>query len=55
MSSTKGIKVRIEELEKSRSGRSLCYLDQAIVAHKGLITGSIIKLREKKKTTGKLV
>ncbi len=55
MSSIKEIKVRIEELEKSRSGRSLCYLDQEIVENMGLSTGSIIELRGKKKTTGIVV
>jgi len=55
MSSIKGIKVRIEELEKSRSGRSLCYLDQEIVANMGLSTGSIVEIRGKKKTTGIIV
>ena len=55
MSSIKEIKVRIEELEKSRSGRSLCYLDQEIVENMGLSTGSIIEIRGKKKTTGIIV
>ncbi|MBA7514928.1 ATP-dependent zinc metalloprotease FtsH [subsurface metagenome] len=55
MSSIKEIKVRIEELEKSRSGRSLCYLDQEIVENMGLSTGSIIEIRGKKKTTGIVV
>jgi len=55
MSSIKEIKVRIEELEKSRSGRSLCYLDQEIVGNMGLNTGSIIEIRGKKKTTGIVV
>ena len=55
MSSIKEIKVRIEELEKSRSGRSLCYLDQGIVENMGLSTGSIIEIRGKKKTTGIVV
>jgi transitional endoplasmic reticulum ATPase len=45
-------KVRIEELEKSRSGRSLCYLDQDIVEKMGLNTGSIIEIIGKKKTAG---
>ena len=49
MSSIKEIKVRIEELEKSRSGRSLCYIDQEIVENMGLSTGSIIEIRGKKK------
>ena len=55
MSSIKESKVRIEELEKSRSGRSLCYLDQEIVGNMGLSTGSIIEIRGKKKTTGIVV
>ena len=55
MSSLKEIKVRIEELEKSRSGRSLCYLDQEIVGNMDLSTGSIIEIRGKKKTTGIVV
>jgi len=55
MSSIKEIKVRIEEIEKSRSGRSLCYLDQEIVENMGLSTGSIIEVRGKKKTTGIVV
>ncbi len=55
MSLIKEIKVRIEELEKSRSGRSLCYLDQEIVENMGLSTGSIIEIRGKKKTTGIVV
>jgi len=55
MSSIKEIKVRIEELEKSRSGRSLCYLDHEIVENMGLSTGSIIEIRGKKKTTGIVV
>jgi transitional endoplasmic reticulum ATPase len=55
MSSIKEIKVRIEELEKSRSGRSLCYIDQEIVENMSLSTGSIIEIRGKKKTTGIVV
>ena len=55
MSSLKEIKVRIEELEKSRSGRSLCYLDQEIVGNMDLSTGSIIEIKGKKKTTGIVV
>ena len=45
-------KVRIERLEKSRSGRSLCYIDQDIMYELGLSTGDIIEIRGKKKTTG---
>jgi len=51
----KEIKVRIEELEKSRSGRSLCYIDQLILEQLGLTTGNIIEIRGKKKTTGIVV
>ena len=45
-------KLRIERLEKSRSGRSLCYIDQDIMYELGLSTGDIIEIRGKKKTTG---
>jgi transitional endoplasmic reticulum ATPase len=51
----KDAKVRIEELEKSRSGRSLCYIDQLILEQLGLTTGNIIEIRGKKKTTGIVV
>jgi transitional endoplasmic reticulum ATPase len=45
-------KLRIERLEKSRSGRSLCYIDQDAMFDIGLSTGDIIEIRGKKKTTG---
>ena len=45
-------KLRIERLEKSRSGRSLCYIDQDIMLDLGLNPGDIIEIRGKKKTTG---
>ncbi|MHA2006005.1 MAG: CDC48 family AAA ATPase [Promethearchaeota archaeon] len=48
----KAIKLRIERLEKSRSGRSLCYIDQDLMFELGLSTGDIIEIRGKKKTTG---
>jgi transitional endoplasmic reticulum ATPase len=48
----KTIKLRIERLEKSRSGRSLCYIDQEVMFELGLNTGDIIEIRGKKKTTG---
>jgi transitional endoplasmic reticulum ATPase len=51
----KKIKLRIEELDKSRSGRSLCYIDQQIVEQLGLTTGNIVEIRGKKKTTGIVV
>ncbi|MFX0174815.1 MAG: CDC48 family AAA ATPase [Candidatus Hodarchaeota archaeon] len=51
----KHVKLRIEELEKSRSGRSLCYIDQLILEQLGLTTGNIIEIRGKKKTTGIVV
>ncbi len=48
----KNTKLRIERLDKSRSGRSLCYIDQAIMFELGLNTGDIVEIRGKKKTTG---
>ncbi len=45
-------KLRIERLEKSRSGRSLCYIDQDVMFDLGLSTGDIIEIKGKKKTTG---
>ncbi|MFX1378831.1 MAG: CDC48 family AAA ATPase [Promethearchaeota archaeon] len=48
----KNSKLRIERLDKSRSGRSLCYIDQDIMSALGLNTGDIIEIRGKKKTTG---
>jgi len=45
-------KLRIERLEKSRSGRSLCYIDQDVMFNLGISTGDIIEIRGKKKTTG---
>jgi len=51
----KKIKLRIEELDKSRSGRSLCYIDPQILEQLGLTTGNIIEIRGKKKTTGIIV
>ncbi|MFX0037571.1 MAG: AAA family ATPase, partial [Candidatus Hermodarchaeota archaeon] len=48
----KKAKLRIERLEKSRSGRSLCYIDQTIMLDLGLNTGDIIEIKGKKKTTG---
>ncbi len=45
-------KLRIERLEKSRSGRSLCYIDQDLMLDLHLNTGDIIEIRGKKKTTG---
>jgi len=48
----KNSKLRIERLDKSRSGRSLCYIDQDIMFELGLNTGDIVEIRGKKKTTG---
>ena len=45
-------KLRIERLEKSRSGRSLCYIDQDMMLDLQLNTGDIVEIRGKKKTTG---
>jgi transitional endoplasmic reticulum ATPase len=49
---SKTAKLRIERLEKSRSGRSLCYIDQDVMLELGLNTADIIEIRGKKKTTG---
>ena len=46
------IKLRIERLDKDRSGRSLCYIDQEIMRKIEINTGDIIEIRGKKKTTG---
>jgi len=48
-------KLRIERLEKNRSGRSLCYIDQDVLNEIGLATGDIIEIKGKKKTTGIVV
>ena len=48
-------KLRIERLEKNRSGRRLCYVDQTIVNEIGLSTGDIVEIKGKKKTTGIIV
>ncbi|MBD3195885.1 MAG: CDC48 family AAA ATPase [Candidatus Lokiarchaeota archaeon] len=45
-------KLRVERLDKERSGRSLCYIDQEIMKQLGISTGDIIEIRGKKKTTG---
>lgn len=45
-------KLRIERLDKERSGRSLCYIDQQAMKDLGLSTGDIIEIKGKKKTTG---
>jgi len=51
----KTVKLRIERLEKSRSGRSLCYVDQDVMFDLGLNTGDIIEIRGKKRTPGIVV
>ncbi|MFX0033292.1 MAG: CDC48 family AAA ATPase [Candidatus Hodarchaeota archaeon] len=51
----KEVKLRIEELEKSRSGRSLAYIDQNILEELGLTTGNIVEIKGKKKTAGIVV
>jgi len=54
-SKKKSAKLRIDRLEKNRSGRSLCYIDQKVMEKIGLVTGDIIEIRGKKKTTGIVV
>ncbi len=48
----KTAKLRVESIVKSRSGRSLCYIDQQIMSELVLNTRDIIEIRGKKKTTG---
>jgi transitional endoplasmic reticulum ATPase len=47
--------LRIERLEKERSGRSLCYVDSEIVDKMGLSNGDIIEIFGKKGTAGLVV
>ena len=48
-------KLRVERLEPSRSGRSLCYIDQTVLDNLGLSTGDIVELIGKKRTAGIVV
>ncbi|NHJ20887.1 MAG: AAA family ATPase [Candidatus Lokiarchaeota archaeon] len=48
-------KLRIERLESSRSGRSLCYIDQDVLEKIGLSTGDIIEIIGRKRTAGIVV
>jgi transitional endoplasmic reticulum ATPase len=52
---TKTAKLRIERLEPSRSGRSLCYVDPVIMESLGIATGDIIEIIGKKRTAGIVV
>ncbi|MFX1496953.1 MAG: AAA family ATPase [Promethearchaeota archaeon] len=54
-SKRKEVKLRIEDLDKSRSGRSLAYIDGIVLEELGLTTGNIIEIRGKKKTAGIVV
>jgi transitional endoplasmic reticulum ATPase len=45
-------KLRIERLERDKSGRSLCYIDQDVMKNLGINTGDVIEIRGKKRTTG---
>ena len=45
-------RLKIEGLEKARSGRSLCYVDQTILDNMGLATGDIIELIGRKRNAG---
>jgi len=45
-------RVRIEKLDNSRSGGSLCYIDQKVVEKLQLMTGSVIEIKGNKRTTG---
>jgi small GTP-binding protein len=48
-------KLRIERLDASRNGRSLCYIDQTITDNLGLSTGDIIEIIGRKRTAGIVV
>ena len=48
-------RVRIEELDNSQSGQSLCYLDEKIFVRMGFGKQFIIEIEGKKKTTGVVV
>ena len=47
---TKEAKLRIERLDSSRSGRSLCYIDQAVLDNMRLSTGDIVEIIGRKRT-----
>jgi len=51
----KTARLKIERLEDSRSGRSLCYIDQDILDNLGLATGDIIEIIGNKRTAGIVV
>ena len=51
----KTVKLRIERLEPSRSGRSLCYVDQTTLDNLGLATGDIVEIIGRKRTAGIVV
>ncbi len=49
---TEKLKLKVERLEKDKSGRGLCYIDQDVMKQMGLNTGDIVLIRGKKKTPG---
>lgn len=49
------VRLRIKSLDYSRSGRSLCYVDQSVMERLGLSTGDIIEITGRKKTAGIIV
>ena len=51
----KEAKLRIERLEKNRSGRSLCYVDQDVMNILGLHTGDVLEIIGNKKRTAGIV
>ncbi|MFX1456279.1 MAG: AAA family ATPase [Promethearchaeota archaeon] len=50
--SEKNVNLRVDRLEKNRSGRSLCYLDEAIMIKLGLSTGDLVEIKGNKRTAG---
>ena len=54
-SENRSAKLRVERLDSSRSGRSLCYIDQDVLEKIGLSTGDIIEIIGRKRTAGIIV
>ena len=48
-------RLRIARLDKSRSGRTLCYIDQAVLDNLRLSTGDIVEIIGRKRTAGIIV
>ena len=55
ISAKNDVRLRVEELEKDRSGRRLCWVDAEVVKNMSLETGDIIEIFGKKNTSGIIV